>query len=609
MSKYQTLLTILDKIRQEAPLGYKRYSPPENKIEELNNARARAFIHLFLKVKFGILDFTERENYITDDPQDGGIDGYFIDNNERVIYLLQSKFRTTEQNFCEREILFTDLLQMDVNRISGGEEIDDNGNPYNGKIKKLIFLIRQIPDIGRWSYHVIILANLKSHIKQQQLQRLSGGNITTVYDYNRVYSELVFPVVQGTYYSSRELKITFNLSNASSQNADVTYRVTTQKNECDITLVFVPTIEIAQAMHKFRNSILQFNPRSYLELKNNEVNRAIEESILKLSTNEFSLFNNGITLLSYGTDLNRRIGQKDKAQLIINQPQIINGGQTAYTLSRIYEDYVLHGLRPDVFENKEVLLKIITIHSEGDNAQQEFLELIEAISKATNQQSQVNEADRRSNDAIQIQLQEFLFNKYGYFYERKRGEYADGIRAGYIPRSQVIDRELFIRICKCCDMEPSDAKRMSLEQLFDKDEFDSTLRDPNRFDEYYFAYRCLLQIKQIKTTFIRDKQNKFGILNYGFGLQFGVYAVVSACCLYAKPSNYTIDPITAVDSILEKWTKFEQFAVGLPDNSDYFRFYSEAETGYTKQELNFNNYYKGKTLAANLQVFFRELAK
>ena len=144
------------------------------------------------------------------------------------------------------------------------------------------------------------------------------------------------------------------------------------------------------------------------------------------------------------------IGQKDKGQLIITAPQIINGGQTAYTLSRLYEDYVItsdeKNKKPNIFENKEVLLKVITFHPQDLSSPSEYLDLIEAISKATNQQSEVNEADRRSNEQIQIDLQKYLFERYGWFYERKRGEYADGVRAGYINRSQIVNREDFLRL-------------------------------------------------------------------------------------------------------------------------------------------------------------------
>jgi hypothetical protein len=608
MSKYETLVKVLDKMRDEVPADFKRYHPEEDKIEEINHARSRIFIHLFLKVKFGILDFLDREKFITDDPQDGGVDGYFIDDENKKIYFIQSKFRVNEKNFESKEILFSELLQMDIDQISSGNGIDEKGVPYNSKIKGMIKQLQKIPDIGRWKYEVIIIANVSSAISSSQLKKLTGGFGGILFNHARVYKEMLFPVIQGTYYNPTELRIAINLSNTNSQNAKVTYKVKTAKKECDITLIFVPTIEIAKTMYKYRNSILKYNPRSYLELTSNEVNKGILNSIVGMSTNEFALYNNGITVLSYGTDFNEKIGQRDKGQLIITQPQIINGGQTAYTLSRVYEEYIIFKKQLDIFDNKEALLKIITFHPDDQSTVGSYLDLIESISKATNNQSVVNEADRRSNDQIQVQLQEYLFDKYGCFYERKRGEYADGVRAGYIQRHQIIDREILLRSCKCCDKEPSSARRMGLDQLFDNQHFNKTLVDPNRFDEYFFAYKCFELIQQKKKSFSRDKDNKFGVQQYGNGLQFGMYAIVTACILKYKNEKSLLDIESICDSVIQKWLKFEEYALKQLNNGDYFRKYKDKETGEDRIYQNFNNYYKGKTLIEDLMSFFVEPA-
>ncbi len=605
MNKYTTLQNILDVIRDEAPQEFKRYHPIESAVEEINRARARAYIHLFLKVKFGILDFKKREEFITDDPQDGGIDGYFFDYDTKRIYFIQAKFRTTEKNFNEKEILYSELLLMDTDRISHGEKKDENGKPYNSKILKMQSEINKIPDIGRWNQEIIILANISGNISQSKIKKISGGFPTTVYNYSKVYEDLVFPVIQGTFYNSTELRIFLNLSNTSSQSSKVNYQVKTQKGNCDITLVFVPTLEIAITMYKYRNSILKYNPRSYLELSNNTVNRDIANSVINMNTNEFALYNNGITLLSYGTDFNEKIGQKDRGQLIVCQPQIINGGQTAYTLSRIYEEYVLTGKNKKIFDEKEVLLKVITFDPRDDFSDIDHIELIEDISKATNQQSQVNEADRRANEGIQIQLQKFLFDKFGVFYERKRGEFADGIRSGYIYRKQIVDRELFVRICKCCNLEPSDAKRMSLTQLFDIQNFKNTLVDPNRFIEYYFAYQCFLTLNEIKGIHARDKINKYGIQLYGNGLSQGIYSVVTVCSRQYEGEHSFTKINDIAHNVLTQWMDFENYAIQQTDNNVYFRLYKDSKTGIQREELNFINYYKGKTVARDLQAFFR----
>jgi hypothetical protein len=63
--KYETLLKIIDQLRLEAPEKQSsRYRPPLTEVEKINAARSRAFIHLYLKVFFGILDFQAREKYI-----------------------------------------------------------------------------------------------------------------------------------------------------------------------------------------------------------------------------------------------------------------------------------------------------------------------------------------------------------------------------------------------------------------------------------------------------------------------------------------------------------------------------------------------------------------
>ncbi|HHQ4314594.1 TPA: hypothetical protein ACSP7Z_005330, partial [Serratia fonticola] len=70
--KYSVLLNVLDKIRSEAPPSMaKTYNPESGNLEAINHARSRSFIHLYLKVSFGILDFMEREWFITDKSYDG----------------------------------------------------------------------------------------------------------------------------------------------------------------------------------------------------------------------------------------------------------------------------------------------------------------------------------------------------------------------------------------------------------------------------------------------------------------------------------------------------------------------------------------------------------
>ncbi|MGA2898181.1 MAG: AIPR family protein [Acidobacteriaceae bacterium] len=505
MSKYTILIDVLDQLRSEAldTRFQTRYLPDPTNKDALNQARSRAFVHLFLKVSFGILDFEKREHHMCDGSYDGGVDGYFIDKETRTIHLIQSKFRTTEANFESKPITLEEILAMDVPRIAAGELTDENGNRYNGKVQQLIREISQIDDIGRYKYAVVILANLENWSKTK-LSQLTGGFPTEVVDFEASYRDLVFPVISGTYFNASDLKIFFDLS-PKNAGTKISYQVTTKHNDCEITALFVPTSEIARVMHRYKNSILKFNPRSYLELTGHVVNDSIRETILNNDTNEFALYNNGITMLSDETYINERIGQRNKAQLILKNPQIINGGQTAYTLSRILEE---HANADEVFRGKEVLLKIITLIDQEDKpaTATQKLELIDRISTATNQQTPVISADKHSNNQDHLRIQRVLFDRLGLLYERKRGEFADGMHKGYITGEIIIERNLFFRLFMAVTGNISKAVQ---KKLFMKYETPlDTIADTRTLDRLYFAllcFRLLIGGKPLVNKLTRDR--------------------------------------------------------------------------------------------------------
>jgi len=607
MSKYLTLVNILDELRKEAPIEYKRYYPSERDDEGLNKARSRAFIHLFLKVKFGLLQFSDRENYITDGTNDGGVDGYFIDDENKRIYFIQSKFRNNGENFENINIELEELLKMDLDRITKGEFQDEKGIDYNEKIKKLIQTIQAISDKPKWKEIVIILANVKDKYKD----KISALTVfpAEIYNYEHVYRELVFPVVSGTFYNPNELKITINVNSKSAGNR-IDYYVDTSIRECNITALFIPTIEIAKILYKYKNSILKFNPRSYLDFAKSSVNKKIQNSIIAISTNEFALYNNGITMLSDNTFYSDRVGKKNEAELIVTNPQIINGGQTAFTLSRIYEDKLKNKESLDVFNNKEVLLKVITFSEDEENivSEESRLELIEAISKATNDQTEVTEADRRSNEKIQIELQDELFKIFGYFYERKRGEFGDGLRNKYIDRSKIIDREIFLRICLSIKNNAGQARRASSKQLFKKESINSILPSKEEVIKYFFGYKSFEYLNEVQRKYEKDSNNRFGQAQYGYGLRYGKIAIIGVVSRYYGNKN-NLDQFDAnvkeiTEFVLNKWFDFEEYVKIQPENFLYFRKYTDQETGQEIIEVNFDNYYKGRTLSKDLINFF-----
>lgn len=502
--RYETLVRVLDQIRGEAPAQQSsRYRPAEEDIEKVNQARARALIHLYLKVMFGLTNFGERERTITDAAGDAGIDGYLIDADTKTIHIIQSKFRTTAKNFESKEIALDELLAMDITRVLEGETKDELGVEYNGKIKQFQREVSSLPDVARFSYRVVILANLTG-VAPSKLKILTGGYAAEVFDFEKTYQKLVFPVVTGNYFAASDIIIPIDLSNKNS-GSKISYNVKTKYSDCEITVLFVPTLQIARVMHKYKNAILKYNPRSYLEFEGKNVHTSIRDSIVSTRTNEFAIFNNGITMLSEETNINEKIGQKNKAQLRIKNPQIINGGQTSFTLSRIYSENMEQA--ESMFEDKEVLLKIITVlDNDSDNAK---LQLIDEISTATNKQTPVVNADRFANDSIHLAVQRKMFERYGVLYERKRGEFSDGLRDGYVKSHDIVERNKFWRLYYAANGQISKGFE---KRLFQKNDFATIdLSHETAFDRTFLAlgaFRRLRRNDRPETPMSRDMYAK-----------------------------------------------------------------------------------------------------
>lgn len=595
MGKYGVLLNILEGLRKEAPPEQKRYQVSRDKHELYTAALSKLFIHLFLKVQYGLTDFQERERFVTDGPYDGGIDGYYIDETRRYITLIQSKFRASQKNFEEKAISFDELLAMDAARILDGEERDERGNEYSGKIKALQRHVSHLPDVARYRSEVIIMANLK--VKEpEKLKRLTGFD-TTLFNHKRIYKELVFPVVCGTYYNAEDLVISIDLSRTSSSSR-INYDVSTEKTDCEISVYFVPTVEIAKCLYKYRNSILKFNPRSYLGLQSNPVNRQISKTIIDQKSNEFALYNNGITMLSHGTEYNEKTGAKGRAQVLITRPQIINGGQTAYTLCRLFEQHLAGELPLEVFDGKEVLLRVIAFGNVDALDTPEHLQLIEAISKATNLQSPVDEADRRSNDKVQVELQRKLFDRYGYFYERKRGEYDDGVRDGYVDRSRIIGREDFLRVALACDGKPGAARSRGANEIFQETEFRRILPDTERCDEFYFGYLCWELVPAEAEALGRERT--------GHARNHGRHSVVTACMQKWELGADVGEARSIVSSIVARWREFEDFFASESHNQRFFRTRYDLVNKVEYREMNYPSYYKNPRIAADIRAFFQQ---
>jgi len=601
--KYKILITILDSIRQQASRTSEFSRFHSRKPDDIDFARGQAFIHLLLWVKFGIDTFAQRSQFITDGPSDGGLDAYFISQQERIVYLIQSKFKKTDKGFATESISTTDLVRMELERILQGQTYDTNDTRYNPRINEFQSNYTEATRKAIYTQRVLFLANLKRY-NDSQIRKLTSNLDYEIFDCERSYLELVKPVCSGTYYDPDRIVIELDISEKSSPQLKQTIK--TSYGNCDVTAIFVPTREIARVMSKYKNAILRYNPRNYLGLSKNAVNKEIRNSVLSLSQNDFALLNNGITILADEQEFTQFTGQKNVGRLTLVSPQIINGGQTAYTLSEVYESN--HSGDKSPFEGKEVLVRVVVLKPQPTDPPENKYRFIQSVSVSTNQQTQIREADRHSAEPRLVAIQRDIFLRYGYLLELKSGEFYNGLTRKFIDRRFLINRIVLLRCLAALSGRPSAARSASETELYETGFFNSLIPDLGALSFSQFTAKAFYAY--ITHAYLVSLDKKLGkkSLQHGYSLRYGKYAVVHACFVFMDKGirdNLHLKSLEEINEhanqstpqVLNKWRSFEDFVTKGETNKAYF--------DPTENLSDFASYYKGPTLAGDIQSFFQ----
>ena len=268
---------------------------------------------------------------------------------------------------------------------------------------------------------------------------------------------------------------------------------------------------------------------------------------------------------------------------------MVNGGQTAFTLGRIYEtcentkDF-------GVFKDKEVLLRVITFVAKETVANAESrLGLLGDISKASNSQTKVDESDRRSNDPIQIKLQKHFFDDCGLYYERKKGEFSDGLRSGYISELLLVNRDKLVRICLAGDYKISQA-RSSISKFYKPGELENLLKVED-IAKYSYGYEVLHIIEGLRKARPLKIGDRYNTKLYGQGLRYGQYALLAVCINIGFENGKSAGEI--VNKLIPQWHDFEKW-ITQNDSNDVYK----DDSGF-----DYANYYKGSTVGSDSKKF------
>lgn len=183
----------------------------------------------------------------------------------------------------------------------------------------------------------------------------------------------------------------------------------------------IPGKVLADIYDKYGSKLLEGNVRSFLSTKV-AVNKKIRATILN-SPEMFFAFNNGIS----ATAMDVQIESTNQGKFIkfARDFQIINGGQTTASISNArYKDKVL-------LDNIYVQMKLTAI---DESTQEESDELIRNISRSSNSQNKVSDADFFASHPFHRRMEQISRHMFApassgaqyetkWFYERARGQY------------------------------------------------------------------------------------------------------------------------------------------------------------------------------------------
>jgi len=355
---------------------------------------SRAFVLLAVSTYLSI-DLSEAHSILTDGGGDAGIDAIYVGDTTDLglpVTIFQGKYKKnleTDANFPANEV------QKVINTIWTIFDTEKDINTVNPTLKAEIEEIRSLISDGYIPVVKVVLFNngiIWSDEGQQHLTNASFPKEQVEFEY--INHENIVDFIQST----KEIKASLKLTGESFVE------------NFNFKRVLIGKVNVTEVANLFRNhgdGLLEKNIRRYLGLNRNRVNEAIQETLLGDRKDNFYFKNNGITMVCRKFSYNAL--QEKNWDIIVDDLQIINGGQTCKTI----EQTIANNEEKD-FSQVYVLIRLYELSEDQAND-----DLINEITLATNSQNPVDLSDLRSNDIIQRTLETDI-KLLGYNYRRKK---------------------------------------------------------------------------------------------------------------------------------------------------------------------------------------------
>ena len=380
------------------------YNQMREEVAEFSVGRGEsaAFLIWFLQ-NFFRLETQDAIDSVCDQTNDKGIDGIYVDDEEEIVYLFQSKFSpNNNQNQGDNDIRnFIGARQWFENEESVNSLLSSTAN------KDLKSLVKRSKIAEKTQYRLVSVFVTNKSFNSHAKEYINVIEDLENYDCNDLFNKFTYFADEENTFPPKELSVT--------NHSKIEY------NLPDGTISKVYSIKAKELikLEGIQDRTLFYKNVRY-GVGKTRVNKSIKNTIDEAGEhNNFFLYHNGITIVCEQLD-----EDLEHNKISLAGYAVINGCQSMLTF----------------FENKDklsnnlfVLVKVIQLNLTSS--------MVKKITYYANNQNSISLKDLRSNDSVQKTLQkEFgeLFNN-TILYKRKRGESEEGF-------SKIIEKDFAAQI-------------------------------------------------------------------------------------------------------------------------------------------------------------------
>ena len=360
-------------------------------------------------------------------PNDRNIDALLVDDDAKVVYLVQGKHRQAvgvREN--RNDVLAFARIAKDLTSPGDGFHvlIRDANPPVAAKLRTARERITKRD--YRLELFFVTSGTVASKITEEagRMARTRGGRSRlSVFDHKRLPG-LLESYLEGVAPPVPTMQLTIEAYGTASQ----IYRPD-HRHDIESWVFTVRGDVLTDLYNRAHEKLFARNIRGYLGTQ--AVNRAID-STLRNEPENFWYFNNGVTMVC---DAVEQVTIQGQSSMIVTNAQIINGQQTTRTLAA----------SPHA-KDAAVLVRLIRLPPEE-------MDLVTEIVSATNSQSQITQPDLKSNDKRQIMLARQM-SHLNYYYMRKRTTRGEARRLAIVKPIEYVTKEEIAQIVAAVELDP-----------------------------------------------------------------------------------------------------------------------------------------------------------